>query len=104
MRDAFKDFRARSATIAVVVHDSREHVAAFWAKRELPYVGLPDPDGVIAKAYGQPWRLLKLGRMPALFIIDRQRRLVVSHRGTSMKDIPPIKAVLGALDRVNAAR
>jgi peroxiredoxin Q/BCP len=33
--------------------------------------GVPDADGKLANLFGQEWKLLKLGRMPALFVIDR---------------------------------
>ena len=83
--------------------DSARAVRAYWEKERLPFVGLPDPGGEITRAYRQPWRLLKLGRMPAVFLIDGAGRIAASHRGRSMKDIPPAGEVLAALEVVREA-
>ena len=102
MRDDFAEFEKRGAAIAVIIHDDEETIADYWRKNNLPYVGIPDPEGAIAERYGQEWRLFRGGRMPALFIIDRQRRLRATHRGRGMKDIPSNASVLAELDRISS--
>ena len=99
----YAEFQKAKATIAVVVHDSADSVSEYWKAKDLPFVGLPDPDGEVGKRYQQQWKLLKLGRMPALFIIDQRQRLVVSQHGKSMADIPPSKEVLRVLADVGAS-
>ena len=97
MRDDIDAFKASNATIAVVVHDDNKSVAEYWGKHRIPYVGIPDPKGVLAKRYGQQWKLLRAGRMPALFVIDADQQIVAEQRGDSMKDIPRNADVLELL-------
>jgi len=55
----------------------------------------------VADLYRQQVNLLKLGRMPALMIVDRQGRVRYAHYGDSMADIPDNSLVLGLLDAIN---
>lgn len=61
-------------------------------------IGIPDEDEKLARLYGQEWKLLKLGRMPALFVIDRKGVLAFAQYGTSMSDIPGNSEMLKVLD------
>ena len=64
-------------------------------------MGLADPRHSVADAYKQQVHLLKLGRMPALMLVDRQGRVRYAHYGDSMADIPDNALVLGLLDAIN---
>lgn len=72
---------------------------SFWAKNNLPFVGIPDPDQAVLKLYGQEVSILKLGRMPALFVIDKKGVIRFAHYGQSMSDIPSSDTVLEILDQ-----
>ncbi len=61
-------------------------------------IGVPDADGKLANLYGQEWKIVKLGRMPALFVIDRQGALAFAQYGKSMSDIPENNEMLKVLD------
>ena len=98
MKKDYKEFTSRNATIVVVAPHSAEKVAEYWKKEELPMIGVPDEDGKLADLYGQEWKLLKLGRMPALFVIDRKGVLAFAQYGTSMSDIPKNSEMLKVLD------
>ena len=67
MKQDFREFTSRNTTIVVVAPHSAEKVAKFWKEEDLPMIGVPDEEGKLAGLYGQEWKLLKLGRMPALF-------------------------------------
>ena len=98
MKRDFDTFRARNATIVVVVpHDARK-TEEYWRSEELPFIGVPDEDGTLANLYGQEWKLLKLGRMPAMFVIDRKGVLAFAQYGQSMSDIPRNSSILKILD------
>lgn len=56
----------------------------------------------MADLYGQEWNLFKLGRIPALLIVDKAGLIRYQHYGDSMKDIPENSLVLGMLDELNA--
>jgi peroxiredoxin Q/BCP len=98
MKRDFKEFTSRSATIVVIAPHDMEKVAEYWKKEELPMIGIPDEDGKLAKLYGQEWNMLKLGRMPALFVIDRKGALAFAQYGKSMSDIPKNSEMLKVLD------
>jgi peroxiredoxin Q/BCP len=98
MNEDFKAFTSRNATIVVVAPHAAETIAEYWKKEDLPMIGVPDADGKLANLYGQEWKLLKLGRMPALFVIDRQGTLAFTQYGKNMSDIPRNSDVLKVLD------
>ena len=45
--------------------------------------------------------MLKLGRMPAIFVIDREGIIRYGHYGDSMSDIPSNEEILGVIDRLS---
>jgi peroxiredoxin Q/BCP len=98
MKQDFKEFSSRNATIVVVAPHGVEKVSKYWKQEGLPMIGISDEDGKLADLYGQEWKLLKLGRMPALFVIDRKGALAFSQYGTSMADIPGNSEMLKVLD------
>jgi peroxiredoxin len=101
LRHDYQEFVTRGAEVIVVGPDNMEAFKTFWAKEQLPFIGLPDPGHRVAKLYGQQVRWLKMGRMPALMVIDRQGHVVHRHYGSSMSDIPPDARILALLDELN---
>ena len=67
----------------------------------MPFVSTADPKHVIANLYGQKVKLLKLGRMPALMVIDKEGKIRYRHYGDSMSDIPSNEEILSLLDNLN---
>ena len=101
MKRDFEEFTSRNATIVVVAPHTAKRVAEYWQKEDLPMIGVPDKEGKLAELYGQEWKILKLGRMPALFAIDRKGDLVFAHYGTGMSDIPDNIEMLKVLDALS---
>jgi len=97
MKKDFAEFAAYDAQIVVVVRDKKEKVAEYWQENELPYFGVPDPDATLGNLYGQQWKALKLGLMPANFVVDRQGRIAFAHYSSGMSDIPSNESVLKIL-------
>jgi len=98
LRQKYSEFVRRGAEILVVGPDSREAFQQYWQKESLPFIGLADPTHEVARRYGQEVRLLKLGRLPALMVIDPAGMVRYAHYGSSMADIPPASEVLAVLD------
>jgi peroxiredoxin Q/BCP len=88
MKQDIKQFTYRKAQIVVIAPHGAEKTKTYWDKENLPYIGIPDPDGTLGKLYGQEWNLIKMGRMPALFIIDQQGSIAYAQYAKSMADIP----------------
>jgi len=65
LRQNYGGFVQRDAEVVVVGPENAEAFAAYWAREELPFVGLPDPKQSVLKLYGQEVNLFKMGRMPA---------------------------------------
>ena len=72
-----------------------------WDKEQYPFIGLPDPEHRVADSYGQQVKLLKLGRLPALLVIDSDGFVRYRHYGSSMRDIPNNEEILQLLDELN---
>ncbi len=72
----------------------------YWEENDLPFTGCADIRSRVADTYYQEVNLFKFGRMPALFIIDREGRVRYQHYGDSMSDIPDNQTVLQVLDQL----
>ena len=102
LRQDYPQFTARNAEVLVVNPDGADEVKAFAPDQALPFPMLIDPGHEVANRYGQEIKLLKLGRMPALAVLDRAGVVRYEHRGGSMADTPKNADVLAVLDRLNA--
>ena len=100
LRRDYAEFVGRDAEVVVVGPEDQDAFRRYWQQHELPFVGLADPTHAVARRYGQEVKLLKLGRMPALMIVDKAGQVRFQHHGGAMSDIPPNKAVLAVLDEI----
>jgi peroxiredoxin Q/BCP len=98
LRHDYREFTSRGAEIVVVNPADVEAVRAYWEREELPFVGLADPRHDVANLYGQRVSLLRLGRMPAIAVVDREGCLRYRHYAANMADIPPTAELLAVLD------
>jgi peroxiredoxin len=103
LRQDYAQFERRGAVVIVVSPEDTAPLRDFWAKENLPMIGLADPDHSAANRYGQEVSLLKLGRVPALMVIDASGIVRFQHYSANMKDIPENRNVLAMLDKLNAA-
>jgi peroxiredoxin len=101
LRQDYAQFIAHGAAILVVWPDDADDVRTYCEKEKLPFVNLVDPGHEVANRYGQQTKILKLGRMPALVVLDRGGTVQYEHQANSMSDIPTNKTVLDVLDRLN---
>jgi len=87
MQEDFEQFISRNTKIVVIAPHSPDNVKNYWEKENLSFTGIPDPEGKLGKLYGQEWNLFKLGRLPALFIVDRKGIIAFAHYAKNMADI-----------------
>ena len=87
--------------MVVVGPDKPEAFKQRWKAESLPFIGLPDPSHSVLDLYGQQVRILKLGRMPAQVLIDRDGDARFVHYGSSMSDIPEPGEIAALLDALN---
>ncbi len=102
MRQDYDKFRACEAEILCIGPEDRASFEYHWARGDHPYIGLPDPESRVAHLYGQEVKLLKFGRLPALFVIDKAGIIRYAHYADSMSDIPRNAQILGLLERINS--
>jgi peroxiredoxin Q/BCP len=101
LRQDYQKFADRQAEVIAVGPEDAKAFATFWLSHKMPFPGIPDPKHVIARLYGQKVNLIKLGRMPALVVINKRGRLRYGHYGESMSDIPTDDEILSLLDDLN---
>lgn len=100
MRQDYAEFTARGVEIVAIGPDGPNAFRRYWELNELPFRGCADVGSRAADRYYQEVSLFKLGRMPALFIIDQSGQVRFAHYGDSMADIPENRDVLGILDEL----
>ncbi len=100
LRQDYQEFQRRDAEIVVVGPESPKAFADYWTKEQLPFVGLPDPDHNVAGRYGQEVKLLKMGRLPALMVVDKAGVVRYQHYGDSMQDTVSNAELLDLLDEL----
>ena len=93
-------FVEQDAEILVIGPEDKETFRAYWKKHDLPFIGLPDPNHSVIKLYGQEVNLYKLGRMPAMVIVDKKGVIRFVHYGHSISDIPSNENLLRIMERI----
>lgn len=97
LRQDYAQITTQDAEIIIVGPEDVPTFRREWEKEAYPFVGVPDPEHRIADLYGQEVRLLRLGRLPALVIVDKQGLITFRHFGDSMRDIVSTTELLAAL-------
>jgi peroxiredoxin len=103
LREDFDRFVERDAEILVIGPEGPRQFRKVWNEQRYPFIGFADYRHTVADTYGQEVKLQKLGRMPAMVIVDRQGIIQFVHFGDDMADIPKDEDVLALLDRLNSA-
>jgi peroxiredoxin Q/BCP len=70
-----------------------------YAKNEYPIYY--DEEEKVAEMLNQEVKLLKLGRMPALFILDKDNIIRYAYYSDSMKDIPENGELFKVIQNLN---
>jgi peroxiredoxin len=101
LREEYGKFVERDAGILVIGPEGPRRFKQVWEAERYPFVGFADYRHTVADRYGQEVNLLKLGRMPALLVVDKRGVIRFAHFGDSMADIPKNEVVLALLDQLN---
>jgi peroxiredoxin len=94
LRQDYHEFVKLDTEIIVVGPEKAEAFREYWERENLPFIGLPDPEHVVLKLYGQQIKLFKLGRMPAQLLINKSGNVRFVHYGHSMSDIPSTEEII----------
>lgn len=103
LRDEYEKFTSRGVEIIAVGPNALPTFRQYWKNERIPFIGLPDPDRLVARRYRQEVNLFKLGRMPLNCVIDSEGYVRFAHYGNSMSDIPSNEELLDVIDELNTA-
>ena len=84
----YDKFVEKHTKIVVIGPEDAKSFRTYWEDNDLKFYGIPDEKHSVLKLYEQKVKLLKLGRMPAQMLVDKEGVLKYIHFGKSMKDIP----------------
>jgi peroxiredoxin len=101
LREDYERFTEKDAEILVIGPEGPRRFKQVWEEQRYPFVGFADYRHEVADLYGQEVKLSKLGRMPAMLIVDKQGVIRFAHFGDDMADIPVNENVLVLLDQLN---
>ena len=101
LRQDYQQFVDHNSEVIAVGPENAKSLSAYWRREKIPFIGIPDPAHIIAKQFGQEVNPFKMGRMPALIVIDKEGRIRYEHYGASMSDIPSNEHILSLLDELN---
>jgi peroxiredoxin len=100
LRQDIEQFRAGGAQVLAIAPDDAEGVAKFTRENPYPFLLLADADHKVFDAYDVVSRMASLGQRPAVFIVDRDQRVVFDSIGTQQWQIPSNTDVLNRLGQV----
>lgn len=100
MRQDYQEFARRGVEVIAIGPEGPDEFRRYWETKRIPFVGLADPTHGVARLFGQEVNLLKLGRMPALVVVDARGSIRHRHYASWMSDIPPNSDVLAIVDRL----
>jgi peroxiredoxin len=100
LRLDYAQFQSRGAEIITLGPDGPNAFRKYWAENDIPFIGCADIRSKVADQFHQEVNLFKLGRMPAIFVIDPQGKIRYSHYGDSMSDIPANEEIFQVLDQI----
>ena len=100
LRQDYPEFVKRDAVVIAIGPEDKASFTHWWLKHKMPFIGIPDPEHKVADLYGQQVKVLRLGRMPELVVVDKQGNMRFKHLGKAMSDIPSDKEVLALLDEL----
>jgi peroxiredoxin len=97
----YNKFLEKDTKIVVIGPEKAKKFENYWEENNLKFYGIPDEKKSILKLYEQEVNLLKLGRMPAQMLVDKEGILRYAHYGNSMKDIPENSEILELIDKLS---
>jgi peroxiredoxin len=100
LRQDYAAFQRLDAEIVAVGPDGPNAFRRFWENEQMPFVGLADVGSKVAELYNQEVNIFKLGRMPAVLVVDKRGVIRYRHYGRSMADIPANSEVLTVLQKI----
>jgi peroxiredoxin Q/BCP len=100
LRLDYCEFQERGVEIIALGPDGPNAFKKYWQEESIPFIGCPDIKSQVGDRFHQEVNLFKFGRMPAIFVIDKEGRIRYRHFGDSMADIPANAEILKIIDEL----
>jgi peroxiredoxin len=101
LRQDFHLFHQRGVKIIALGPDGPIAFRRYWQEQAIPFTGCADVKSRVADRFHQEIKLLKFGRMPAIFVLDKNGCIRYRHYGESMSDIPANSEILKIIDELD---
>lgn len=101
IRDAYVKFKSYNTEIYAILPDNLENAKNFESTFAETYPIYYDDKKEVNKLLKQEVKPLKMGRMPALLIIDKQGIIKYAYYSDSMDDIPENEELFKILEKLN---
>jgi peroxiredoxin len=101
LKKEYPKFKDLNTEVVIVGQHSRAEFANIWKMYSFPFVGLPDERERVARSYNQKIVFEKLGRLPAIFIVDLFGVVAYSHYSSDILDFPLNEKLLQVLKNHN---
>ena len=101
LSEDFETFKDQNAILFTILPDTLKNAVEFenfWNRKFPIYY---DPKKEVNKILKQEVKPLKMGRMPALLVIDTQGIVRYAYYGDSMDDIPEDEEIIQILKNIN---
>ena len=96
--EKFQELNAELYPITVDKLENAQKLETKYARGKYPIYY--DEDKKVAKLLHQEWKILKLGRMPGMLIVDKEGVIQWAYYSNSMSDIPKNEVVLEVLEKL----
>lgn len=93
-------FKARDTIVVAIGPEDPEDFNDFWEGQGFEFYGIPDEKHRVLKLYGQEFKPLKLGRMPAQILVDKEGIVRYVHYGQAMDDISEDQNIFDLIDKL----
>jgi len=101
LRRDYHQFKTRDTEVMAIGPEDQKTFSAWWHQNKMPFIGIADPEHIIANSYGQQVKIIKMGRLPASVLIDKHGLIRYKYYGSSMSDIAENKLILSLIDEIN---
>jgi peroxiredoxin Q/BCP len=103
LRQDYPEFTRRDIEVIALGPDGPNAFKRYWENEKLPFIGCPDIRSAVASQYHQEVNWIKMGRMPAVLLIDPKGRILFQQYGESMSDIPKNEEIFQIMDHFLAS-
>ncbi len=93
------EFEKRSIKVVVICPEKLNNIHKFLSSEFLDLEFVSDPKHILANKYNQQVKILKLGRLPAQIILDKNGKKVFEHFANSMRDIVENHKIFDIVDK-----